>query len=350
MRQFTDIGHQVGQLQLGELGRQLGILETLLNQEIHQLLQRRGPARPIGPLFLLGELQAQIGRQGRGQAQVAVVLQVQLTGAEDGEAEAVGLQGLADPLALGQRGIEAADEAPRGLNQPGRSGTNEPDILFGKPQRSNFPMTCETRLSEIVGQRGAFARPTGLVDMTYTCGMRYHRAKTPGATYFFTLVTYQRRPFLCDPEQIDLLHSAFRTVKRKHPFSIDALVLLPDHLHCLWTLPPDDCDYSTRWMLIKAYFTRRCSPAVKSKRSTALHRKRLQPVWQQRFWEHQIRDDRDLEQHCDYIHYNPVKHSLANRVVDWSWSSFHHFVRDGSYPSDWAGCKDLIKGVGGYGE
>jgi putative transposase len=179
--------------------------------------------------------------------------------------------------------------------------------------------------------------------------MRYRRAKTPGATYFFTVVTYRRRPILCDPERVRLLRDAFRTVKRRHPFSIDAFVLLPDHLHCLWTLPPEDCDYPTRWMLIKSLFTRHCAPSLKTTRSAALDRKRLQPVWQQRYWEHQIRDDRDFERHCDYIHYNPVKHGHVARVADWPYSSFHRFVRDGAYPADWAGGGDLSDEPG-FGE
>ena len=110
--------------------------------------------------------------------------------------------------------------------------------------------------------------------------MRYPRAKTPGATYFFTVVTYRRRPILCHAEHIQMLREAFRMVRARHPFSIDAFVLLPDHLHCLWTLPPEDCDFPTRWMLIKSYFTRRGSPSLKTMHSVPLGRKRLQPVWQ----------------------------------------------------------------------
>ena len=179
--------------------------------------------------------------------------------------------------------------------------------------------------------------------------MRYRRAKTPGATYFFTVVTYRRRPILCEPNHVRLLRDALRSVKRRHPFAIDAFVLLPDHLHCLWTLPAGDCDYSTRWMLIKSYFTRRCAPALASKRCAAMQRKRLRPVWQQRYWEHQIRDDRDFEHHCDYIHYNPVKHGHVTRAADWPWSSFHRFLRDGTYLPDWAGTAPAAEG-GGFGD
>ena len=104
--------------------------------------------------------------------------------------------------------------------------------------------------------------------------MRYRRSKTPGATYFFTVVTYRRRSILCEPDSIALLREAFKTVKQQRPFQIDAIVILPDHLHCLWTLPADDADYSTRWMVIKSYFTRRCSTALKTARLNALRHKR----------------------------------------------------------------------------
>ncbi|MCB1919271.1 MAG: transposase [Candidatus Competibacteraceae bacterium] len=104
--------------------------------------------------------------------------------------------------------------------------------------------------------------------------MHYRRSTTPGATYFFTVVTYRRRAILCEPDMVALLHEAFATVKQRHPFRIDAVVILPDHLHCLWTLPPDDADYSTRWMRIKSHFTRRCADSLKTTRPPALRHKR----------------------------------------------------------------------------
>ncbi len=179
--------------------------------------------------------------------------------------------------------------------------------------------------------------------------MHYRRSKTPGATYFFTVVTYRRRPILCEPDTIALLREAFNTVKQQHPLVMDAIVILPDHLHGLWTLPADDTDYSTRWMLIKSYFTRRCPPAFKTARSEALRHKREPTVWQHRYWEHQIRDERDFERHCDYIHYNPVKHDQVVRVVEWPYSSFHRLVREGVYPLDWAGVPELVA-ASGFGE
>jgi len=165
--------------------------------------------------------------------------------------------------------------------------------------------------------------------------MQYRRLKTPGATYFFTVVTYRRRKILCEPDNLALLRTAFERIKSRRPFTLDALVLLPDHLHCIWTLPPDDADYSTRWNGIKGYFARRCHARYKTTPSAAQKHKRSQTVWQSRFWEHQIRDDRDFENHCDYLHWNPVKHGWVERVIDWPHSTFHRFVRLGLYPPDW---------------
>ena len=142
--------------------------------------------------------------------------------------------------------------------------------------------------------------------------MRYRRSQIPGATFFFTLVTYERKKMLCLGENPGLLRQAFEAVKNKHPFVVDAIVLLPDHLHCLWTLPPGDNEYSKRWMLIKSNFTRTCLDPFESRPRESRVAKREQYVWQRRFWEHQIRDDADFKQHVEYIHYNPVKHGLTS--------------------------------------
>ncbi len=179
--------------------------------------------------------------------------------------------------------------------------------------------------------------------------MHYRRARTPGGTYFFTLGTHQRRPILCAPDIVSLLREAFRAAKQRRPFALDAIVILPDHLHCLWTLPPDDADYSTRWMLIKAYFTRRCPPELKAAPGQGLRHHREQSLWQHRYWEHPIRDDRDFACHCDYLHYNPVKHGYVARVADWPHSSFHRLVAEGVYPADWAGTVEE-RAVDGFGE
>jgi putative transposase len=179
--------------------------------------------------------------------------------------------------------------------------------------------------------------------------MQYRRAKTPGGTYFFTVVTFRRRKFLCEPDNVELLRQAFRTVKSAHTFTIDAFVL-PEHLRCIWTLLPDDHDYPMRWNAIKNYFTRRCPDALKLSLSPSQRRKRVQTIWQPRYWEHQIRDDRDFEKHCDYIHWNPVKHGLAANPGDWPYSSFHRFLRLGFYPPNWVGIPEFEEDAYAYGE
>jgi putative transposase len=144
--------------------------------------------------------------------------------------------------------------------------------------------------------------------------MRYRRAFVPGGSYFFTVVTHQRHKlFTCDVS-IDLLRHAFRKVMKKYPFSIDAIVILPDHIHCIWTLPPGDANFATRWRLIKTYMTQRMSDyaAAPLIRPT---------VWQKRYWEHAIRDETDFRAHVDYIHYNPVRHGYVRMPVTSDWGA-----------------------------
>jgi putative transposase len=165
--------------------------------------------------------------------------------------------------------------------------------------------------------------------------MQYRRAKTPGATYFFTLITHQRQSIFHQPEPIALLRQAFHQVKQSHPFTIEAIVILPDHLHCIWTLPAEDADFSRRWRLIKSQFSRCCPTQYKQQRSNSRIRKGEQAVWQRRFWEHQIRDETDFAHRVDYIHYNPVKHQLVTAPKDWAYSSFHRYVVAGAYAEGW---------------
>ncbi len=136
---------------------------------------------------------------------------------------------------------------------------------------------------------------------------------------------------------VALLGGILREIKTRRRFALDALVLLPDHLHCLWTLPEGDDDFSTRWMSIKREFTRHCAPEHKAIISDARRAKREQAVWQHRFWEHCIRDEADFQQHCDYIHWNPVKHGYADTPAAWPHSTFQRFVARGVYPPDWCG-------------
>ena len=174
--------------------------------------------------------------------------------------------------------------------------------------------------------------------------MRYRRVLIGGATYFFTVNLADRGGRLL-VEHIDDLRSAVREVRQAHPFEIVAWVVLPEHMHAVWSLPPTDSDYSTRWNQIKGGFSRCIPPGERISKSRTAKRER--GIWQRRFWEHLIRDDEDLARHLDYTHYNPVKHGYVRRAVDWPFSSFHRFVDQGWLAPDW-GCRDDPDGE--YGE
>jgi putative transposase len=165
----------------------------------------------------------------------------------------------------------------------------------------------------------------------------YRRIRRLGGTYFFTLVTHGRRSFLTEPNARQILHKAIADCGKELPFTIEAFVLLPEHLHCLWRLPPGDSDYSTRWRLIKSQFTREWLSTGAAEPPTTASRKRqgYRAVWQRRFWEHTIEDDRDYWQHANYIHWNPVKHGVAKCPHAWPHSSFARWVTSGRLPSDW---------------
>jgi putative transposase len=174
--------------------------------------------------------------------------------------------------------------------------------------------------------------------------MRYRRTLVAGATYFFTLNLADRRRRLL-VEHVEVLREAVRHVKQAHPFEIVAWVVLPEHMHAIWSLPPDDSDYSPRWNQIKGAFSRRISSGEAVSPSRASKRER--GIWQRRFWEHLVRDDLDLVRHVDYVHYNPVKHGHVQRAADWPFSSFHRHVRREMLPVDW-GCSGAFEGE--YGE
>ena len=161
--------------------------------------------------------------------------------------------------------------------------------------------------------------------------VNYRRDRTFGATYFFT-ITVRDRTSRVLVENIDYFRQAVREARTSYPFEIDAMVVLPEHLHAVFTLPEDDADYSTRLRLIKKKFTMLIGKSA----------------WQSRFWEHRIRDDLDFERHVDYIHYNPVKHGHVTQVIDWPHSSFHRYVKEGKLPADWGGRNANISG--GFGE
>lgn len=137
--------------------------------------------------------------------------------------------------------------------------------------------------------------------------MQYRRSFHPGGSFFFTVVTAHRRPLFAAADAVVLLGASLRAVRRLHPFEVDAIVVLPDHLHCTWTLPDGDADFMARWRLVKTWFVKHWP---------------CKQVWQRRYWEHLLRDERDFSNHVDYIHFNPVKHGLVTQASEWPYSSF----------------------------
>jgi putative transposase len=163
--------------------------------------------------------------------------------------------------------------------------------------------------------------------------VRYRRNLVPGGTFFFT-VTLEDRRSAALVDNIAALRAAFRTTRSASPFVIEAIVVLPDHLHAIFTMPEGDADFPGRWRSIKSLFTRQVAAADPRLKP---NRKGEYSLWQRRYWEHTIRDEDDFARHADYIHFNPVKHELTSRVSDWPYSSFHRYVRNGLLPADWGG-------------
>ncbi|WP_424102132.1 REP-associated tyrosine transposase [Moorena producens] len=178
---------------------------------------------------------------------------------------------------------------------------------------------------------------------------KYRRPHVPGGTYFITQVTYQRVPWLCSDIGKKALREAIAKVREKYLFSIEAFVLLPDHFHCLWTLPPDDPDFSVRLRLIKTYVTKHYAQELGINRAVSLSRQKRKEsnLWQRRCWEPLILNERDFAHHCDYIHDNPVRHRLCKHPQDWQYSSIHRFIAQGIYPTDWVedGRKEKPQGI-----
>lgn len=162
----------------------------------------------------------------------------------------------------------------------------------------------------------------------------YRRLRVPGGTYFFTVNLLDRsRRLLVD--NIDALRAAVRAARAQAPFHIDAWVVLPEHMHCIWTLPPGDADYSGRWRAVKKHFSKAMHAG--EARSPVRLARGERGIWQRRFWEHTIRDDADYARHVDYVHFNPVKHGLVPEPALWPYSSFHRAVAAGWYPATWNG-------------
>lgn len=165
--------------------------------------------------------------------------------------------------------------------------------------------------------------------------MPNYRRDYSGCCWFFTVVTHQRAPIFSNDNARDCLGKAVRECRSRYPFYIDAWVVLPDHMHCVWTLPDSDRDYSRRWGIIKRRFTQlfRIEGGP-------------QPFWQRRFWAHRIDDEMDYGRHVDYVHYNPVKHGYARMAAGWPWSTFHRHMRKGVYPPDWYQAEVMPDGIG----
>ncbi|MBV9575221.1 MAG: transposase [Gammaproteobacteria bacterium] len=162
---------------------------------------------------------------------------------------------------------------------------------------------------------------------------QYKRFYQSGGYYFFTLVSYHRRPIFVNCENVKYFKDAIDKVKKSYPFFLNAIVILPDHLHCIWRLPENDKDFSTRWRLIKRYFS--------MKMNTAINHRNEKEIWQRRFWEHSIRNEIDWQKRMDYIHYNPVKHGLVTSPGDWKHSSFNYWVKKGIYEKDWGSTEPI---------
>ena len=172
--------------------------------------------------------------------------------------------------------------------------------------------------------------------------VHYRRQRMAGGSYFFT-VTLQNRRATTLVDRVDALRAAFLSVRRRMPFVIDAIVVLPDHIHAIWTLPPEDSDYPRRWQAIKSRFTR---TVIEAGAGCSRDARGEYDLWQRRYWEHTIRDDADLAAHVEYIHHNPVKHGYVTKAADWPHSTFHRYVARGLYPADWACTEGDLDGVG----
>ena len=162
--------------------------------------------------------------------------------------------------------------------------------------------------------------------------VNYRRSRVAGGTFFFTVNLRDRRCALL-VDHIDAFRHIVRDVKAELPFTIDAMAVLPDHWHAMWTIPPDDFGYARRIRLIKALFTRHLL-----REGIAIDKddRGEYKLWQRRFWEHTIRDDRDFEAHVNYVHINPVKHGHVARATDWPHSTIHRYVERGLLVADWA--------------
>ena len=165
----------------------------------------------------------------------------------------------------------------------------------------------------------------------------YRRIYIDGGTYFFTVDTYKRKTLLTRPKARGTLRQAWKEIQALHPFDVIALCLLPDHIHCIWTLPEDDSNFSVRWNDIKGVFSKRYKKTdeYRHEKNEVRARRQEATIWQRRFWDHVIRDEEDFQNHINYIHYNPVKHGYVTKPSDWKYSTIHRYIREGLVEPDW---------------
>lgn len=165
--------------------------------------------------------------------------------------------------------------------------------------------------------------------------MRYRRVRIEGASYFFTVVTHKRQKLFADDDAVARLMQTVASVQSAHPFQIDAYVILPDHLHIIWTLPENDSNYPMRWRQIKSAFTRSLGAEPEVQTSKSRREKSEETVWQRRYWEHTISSETDFATHVAYTHFNPVKHGLVAAPRDCKHSSFRAWVVRGDLDLNW---------------
>jgi len=177
----------------------------------------------------------------------------------------------------------------------------------------------------------------------------YVRWRDAGASYFFTVVTHRRRPILDNPKARRWLRQSFVHTRRRFPFELFAIVLLPDHLHCLWSLPDGDDDFPKRWAMIKQGFSRQylAGGGAEGRVSDNRQKHRERGVWQARYWEHRVRDEDEWFAYRDYIHLNPVRHGLVDDPLAWPWSSVHRHLRLGWLSNDWTSWSPISADVAG---
>lgn len=180
----------------------------------------------------------------------------------------------------------------------------------------------------------------------------YRRANTKGGTYFFTVNSNRRQKVLTDEDVRNALRGGIEKTRITLPFEVVAWVMLPDHLHCIWTLPEGDADFAKRWGMIKRHVSQCCAHRFKQEEglSDSRRKRNESSLWQRRYWEHQIRDEIDLARHVDYIHWNPLKHGLVDNVSDWPYSTFHRYVDKGVYPKNWCGDASAAWSEAEFGE